>query len=200
MNKDLYNFHNISTIGQKNDYNARELLKKAARMVQPIMIKKKWSVPQLSEFYPNNKRLLGLNINAGEEIKIRCRSPYDVNKFYSIEKIVGTLLHELVHIVRGPHDDKFYKLLTELKLELGKFQSLDIEGTGCGFDAKGHRLDKNFYKTAEGAYIRRSRMAEAAEQRKKVNATPKKLGGTKKCKMITPAKAAGMAALERFKT
>lgn len=33
------------------------------------------------------------------------------------ESILGTMLHELAHIVRGPHDAVFYKLLDELKAE-----------------------------------------------------------------------------------
>lgn len=64
---------------------------------------------------PSNPSLLGLNVNRGEEIRIRLRFPHNERVFFPYEHLVGTMLHELTHIVHGPHDAKFYSLLGELE-------------------------------------------------------------------------------------
>ena len=60
----------------------------------------------------------GLNINGGggktSQIKIRLRPHGSDNVFLPYESLLGTMLHELVHNVRGPHDAFFYKLLDEI--------------------------------------------------------------------------------------
>ena len=47
--------------------------------------------------------LLGLNYNSGQKICVRLRPPNAPDSFYPYEHVLGTLLHELVHIVHGPH-------------------------------------------------------------------------------------------------
>jgi hypothetical protein len=37
------------------------------------MVKYKWRVGRLVEFFPNNPGLLGMNVNAGEKILVRLR-------------------------------------------------------------------------------------------------------------------------------
>ena len=55
-----------------------------------------------------------------------------------MEQVTDTLLHELSHIVHGPHDHKFNNLWNELRDE---HQSLLAKGyTGEGFLSSGHRL------------------------------------------------------------
>jgi hypothetical protein len=87
----------------------------------------------LKEFLPANHELLGLNVNHGQSISIRLRkSRNDLNSFFPYEDLLGTMLHEMVHIgdnllkmpllmnyilVKGPHDAQFYKMLDELKHE-----------------------------------------------------------------------------------
>lgn len=60
----------------------------------------------------------GLNINGGggqtKEIKIRLRPHGSDSSFLPYESLVGTMLHELVHNVQGPHNAVFYKLLDEI--------------------------------------------------------------------------------------
>ena len=60
----------------------------------------------------------GLNINGGEgrtsEIKIRLRPHNSESSFFPYEHLLGTMLHELVHNVQGPHNAVFYKLLDEI--------------------------------------------------------------------------------------
>lgn len=63
---------------------------------------------------PRNPSLLGLNIGAGQEIRIRLRKPGRESEFLPYEALVGTMLHELTHNEHGPHDAKFYKLLDEI--------------------------------------------------------------------------------------
>ena len=43
---------------QQRDAQARELLETVASQVQPILRRRKWTVPMLSEFYPQQRNLL----------------------------------------------------------------------------------------------------------------------------------------------
>jgi DNA-dependent metalloprotease WSS1 len=84
------------------------------------MVRRKWTVLLLEEFFPSNANLLGLNVNGGESVKVRVRKPGNRTRFYEYESILHTLLHELVHIEIGPHDASFYRLLDELLMEATK--------------------------------------------------------------------------------
>jgi hypothetical protein len=52
--------------------------------------------------------LLGLNVGGGgghtREVKVRLRPARDPESFLPYESVLHTMLHELVHNVRGPHD------------------------------------------------------------------------------------------------
>ena len=48
------------------------------------------------------------------EIRLRLREPHDEARFLAYDCVLGTMLHELAHNIRGPHDTQFYKLLDEL--------------------------------------------------------------------------------------
>ncbi|KAL7808469.1 WLM domain-containing protein [Trichoderma aethiopicum] len=72
------------------------------------------------------------------KICLRLRYPQDQNQFLATESIVDTMLHELCHIVHGPHDGKFHALWDQLRDE---WQGLLFKGyTGEGFLSEGHRL------------------------------------------------------------
>ncbi|UKZ75933.1 hypothetical protein TrVFT333_003629 [Trichoderma virens FT-333] len=117
---------------------ALTILKKVASLVKPIMRSRGWKVGELVEFYPNQHNLLGLNVNRGMRICLRLRYPQDQNQFLPTESIVDTMLHELCHIVHGPHDAKFHALWDQLRDE---WQGLLFKGyTGEGFLSEGHRL------------------------------------------------------------
>jgi hypothetical protein len=135
MSPDAYKVLQIKTLGRSNDPEARSLLEKVAYQVQPIMRKRSWTVKQLSEFVPKNPNLLGLNVNRGAEVKIRLRPHHSQDSFYDFNHILGTMLHELVHIVHGPHNAAFYKLLDELWEEAEDLMDKGIGGSGQGFDA-----------------------------------------------------------------
>lgn len=80
----------------------------------------------------------GLNINRTERILIRLRYHHDSRQFLPMEQVTDTLLHELSHIVWGPHDHNFNNLWNELRDE---HQSLLAKGyTGEGFLTSGHKL------------------------------------------------------------
>jgi hypothetical protein len=55
--------------------NAMQLLKQSANIVSPLLERRKWNIRTLTEFYPSNQSLLGLNVNRGQTIKIRLREP-----------------------------------------------------------------------------------------------------------------------------
>ena len=62
---------------------------------------------------------LGLNVGGGEgstrEIKLRLRYANSQENFLPYTSILGTMLHELCHNHIGPHNQKFYTLLEELR-------------------------------------------------------------------------------------
>ncbi|KAF2151366.1 WLM-domain-containing protein [Myriangium duriaei CBS 260.36] len=113
-------------------------LRKIASLVKPIMRKRGWHVGTLTEFLPEDQRLLGLNVNRGQKICIRLRYSSSPKLFLPIEQCVDTMLHELSHIIFGPHDTKFHALWDELRSE---HETLLLRGyTGQGFLTKGQRL------------------------------------------------------------
>jgi hypothetical protein len=132
----LQSFGSINVLRTKPQHaEALELLTKAAKQVQPILKKRSWFVGKLTEFLPKSPNLLGLNVNRGQEIKIRLRYPGNEGSFYEWHHVLGTLLHELVHIVHGPHNAAFYKLLDELWEDAEDLMDRGISGTCQGFDA-----------------------------------------------------------------
>ena len=64
----------------------------------------RWSVGKLSEMPPEGKVgvspvcILGVNINAGQEISLRLRTD-DLRGFRRYDRIRETLIHELAHMV-----------------------------------------------------------------------------------------------------
>ena len=74
--------------------DALQTLRKVASIVKPIMRQRSWKVGVLTEFYPPEKNLLGLNWNNGQKICLRLRSPFDDKQFLPLEDVVDTMLHE----------------------------------------------------------------------------------------------------------
>ncbi|KAF4470766.1 WSS1 involved in sister chromatid separation and segregation [Fusarium albosuccineum] len=119
-----------------------------------------WKVRELAEFYPEQNNLLGLNVNRGMKICLRLRHAGDRNQFMPIENVVDTMLHELSHIVHGPHDAKFHALWDQLRDE---HQGLLLKGyTGEGFLSEGRRLGGSRMPPREARRLAR----EAAEKRR----------------------------------
>ena len=97
--------------------------------------------------YPRSTNLLGLNINRGAKICLRLRDAARPDAFLEHAEIVRTyvaarsrsMLHELAHNVRGPHDTQFYTTLTQLTDEYDAAQRLGY-WPGDGFLTPGTRL------------------------------------------------------------
>lgn len=124
--------------GLPNAADALHRLRQIASLVKPIMRKRGWHVQILSEFIPQDQRLLGLNVNHGYKICLRLRYSHAPATFLPIEQCVDTMLHELSHIVFGAHDAKFNALWDELRDE---HETLVMKGyTGEGFLTKGRQL------------------------------------------------------------
>ncbi|KAJ1962097.1 hypothetical protein GGI12_002852 [Dipsacomyces acuminosporus] len=183
---------------------ALSILHRVSAQVRPVMQSRGWRVGRLREFYPKDAQLLGLNINRGEEIRLRLRSPYNPAQFLQYTDILGTMLHELAHIVHGPHDEKFYRLLDELKRET---EALMIKGyTGDGFYSTGHRVGLGQSHNVPRHQVR-AKTLEAIEARQKsqrFSGPPRTLATVssdwKRLEAFTsPVRMAAMAAERRLK-
>ncbi|KAI0362953.1 WLM-domain-containing protein [Pilatotrama ljubarskyi] len=104
-------------------------------------------------------------INAGQKILVRLRPAHAPDTFYDEEDIVRTMLHELTHNVHGPHDDKFYALLSTLEDEYAALRAAGYSGEG--FHANGRRLGTNVSHDLP-PHIARQKAVEAAENRRKI--------------------------------
>ncbi|GAA5970576.1 hypothetical protein JCM11641_007359 [Rhodosporidiobolus odoratus] len=165
---------------QPDAKKAARLLQKIHSLVKPIMKKHGWFLPTLAEFFPKNPNLLGININAGEKICIRLRLANDPYSFLPLEEsLIGTMLHELTHNRRGPHDDAFFKILDGLQVE---YDALRASGyTGEGFHGKGNRVGEGVSHD-KGVSMREAREKalrrfEEKEKIRKLLGTGGRLGG-----------------------
>ncbi|KAF8316622.1 WLM-domain-containing protein [Clavulina sp. PMI_390] len=186
--------------GRPHADKAIPLLQKIASLVKPIMRSHGWRLPLLSEFFPDNPALVGLNVNGGQQILLRLRPHWAPNTFYSEEEIVGVMLHELTHNVHGPHDDRFYKYLAGLERE---YEDLQRSGyAGEGFFAPGERLGLGTSHNLSMTEAKK-RALEAAERRaKRAGGGANRLGGagwTTKTLMKTPGQLAAEAAERRMR-
>ncbi|CAH1756640.1 4016_t:CDS:2 [Entrophospora sp. SA101] len=141
------------------------------------MKKRNWRVTILQEFYPNDQRLLGLNIDRGKKICIRLRPHYDQTRFFDFNDLIGTMLHELSHIECAPHDAKFYKLLDLLHDE---YDELLVKGhTGDWFFGNHYRLGQSNNVPLASAGLKSLETIEKKQQLERI--MPKggiRLGGT----------------------
>ncbi|KAL2868684.1 metalloendopeptidase WSS1 [Aspergillus lucknowensis] len=149
------------------------ILRKVASLVKPIMRRRSWRVGTLCEFYPHQRNLLGLNVNAGQKICLRLRYPTDHNQFLPLDQIIDTMLHELCHIVHGPHNQQFHALWNQLRDE---HTELSMKGyTGEGFLSHGRRLGGQKVPIDEA----RRQARAAAERRQLLKAgSGQRVGGT----------------------
>lgn len=160
----------------------------------------------MQEFYPQNPRLLGLNVGGGggstSEICIRLRPASSKSAFLPYESILGTMLHEMAHNIHGNHAAPFYKLLDELTAECEDLMARGVQGTGAGFDAPsaGRIGGKNAGRVLS-AHDRRLAAVKAAEERARRQAMmpsgPQKVGGDLTLRHTLPPALAAAAAAER---
>lgn len=152
---------------------ALQALQKIASLVKPIMRQRNWRVGTLCEFFPEERNLLGLNVDRGKKICLRLRYPGDDRQFLPIEEVTDTMLHELCHNVWGPHDENFHALWNQLRDE---HEALVRKGyTGEGFLGQGRTLGGSGRIPKDEA---RRRARAAAEKRRQLSVgSGQKLGG-----------------------
>ncbi|KAI0272552.1 WLM domain-containing protein [Gloeopeniophorella convolvens] len=97
--------------------------------IKHIMLGHQFSVGVLTELAPHeHPELLGLNVNAGQSIKLRLRTNgYD--GFRSYREVRRVLCHELTHNVWGDHDNNFKELNSRLNREVAEFERRTHENT-----------------------------------------------------------------------
>ncbi|KAL3667119.1 hypothetical protein V7S43_008060 [Phytophthora oleae] len=133
-------------VRQPQREHAQQLLEHLAAAVLPIMTRRRFRVRRLLEFFPKDGALLGMNVNRGAKIYVRLRPQRNPESFYSYEELLGTLLHELTHMVHGPHNQAFYQYLDELKREMESLMVRGLvgeEGVKFSEAGEGQRLGGN---------------------------------------------------------
>ncbi|KAF8838990.1 WLM-domain-containing protein [Paxillus ammoniavirescens] len=105
--------------------------------IRHIMQKHKFSVGVLTELAPHeHPGLLGLNVNAGQAIKLRIRTDaYDGFRPYL--EVRRVLCHELTHNVWQDHGNNFKELNSQLNREVIEFETAEKRGTHYLSDLKG---------------------------------------------------------------
>ena len=97
--------------------DALQTLRKVASLVKPIMRQRGWKVGILTEFWPPEKNLLGLNWNKGQKICLRLRYPHDERQFIPLEEVVDTMLHEYEYLpLSTPIVNTIISILTKTSL------------------------------------------------------------------------------------
>ncbi|XP_052208576.1 uncharacterized protein LOC127812234 [Diospyros lotus] len=198
---DLNKVWEIKPLKKVGEDEARKILERVAKQVQPIMRKHKWRVKLLSEFCPKSPSLLGLNVGGGLQVKLRLRRPNRDWDFFPFDQILDTMLHELCHNAHGPHNASFYNLWDEIRKECEDLMTKGITGIGEGFDLPGRRLG-GFSHQPPLSSLRRTALA-AAEKRAHLGSLlpsgPKRLGGDSSIMVaLSPVQAAAMAAERRL--
>ncbi|KAH9893440.1 WLM-domain-containing protein [Cubamyces lactineus] len=136
-----YTFHKIEPLPHlPNPAAARDLLTRLANdpAIRHVMRKHQFAIGLLTELAPHEQpHLLGLNVNAGQAIKLRLRTDrYD--GFRTYKEVRRVLCHELTHNVWGDHDNNFKELNSTLNKEVAEFERAQAAGThhlaGPGFE------------------------------------------------------------------
>ncbi|EPQ56232.1 WLM-domain-containing protein [Gloeophyllum trabeum ATCC 11539] len=135
-----YKIHKIEPLPHlPNPESARALLQRLAEdpAIRHVMQKHQFAVGVLTELAPHeHPELLGLNVNAGQAIKLRLRTDrYD--GFRNYREVRRVLCHELTHNVHGDHDNNFKELNSKLNKEVAEYETSVSQGTHRLADAWG---------------------------------------------------------------
>ncbi|THV02567.1 WLM-domain-containing protein [Dendrothele bispora CBS 962.96] len=178
-----YRFHELIPLSHlPNPESARALLQRLSDdpAIAHIMQKHEFSVGILTELAPHeHPQLLGLNVNAGQQIKLRLRTDrYD--GFRTYREVRRVLCHELTHNVHGDHDNNFKELNSRLNREVAEYERAVSAGThslseydgsmyepsaSLEAEARGHALSGVASLSLDSVEDRRMKMLAAAEAR-----------------------------------
>ncbi|KAL1941241.1 hypothetical protein VTO73DRAFT_7453 [Trametes versicolor] len=172
-----YTFHRIEPLPHlPNPASARDLLTRLANdpAIRHVMRKHQFAVGILTELAPHEQpHLLGLNVNAGQAIKLRLRTDrYDGFRIY--KEVRRVLCHELTHNVWGDHDNNFKELNSTLNREVAEFERAEAAGThhltGDGFEPTYSALEAEAqeYVLGGGGSSTSSALDSPEERRRKV--------------------------------
>lgn len=166
---------------------AKAILDRVARTVTPVMLRRRWKVLMLKEFYPQQDGLLGMNVNRGETILLRLRPPGNKNEFYPWEHTIGTMIHELTHMEIGPHNSDFYKLMDEIADEVDRDQISSLGGGNVSsisvgtFQGQGQKLGGREVLNGRDRFTKAQAVAQATQIRldrtKLTSGSGQRLGG-----------------------
>ncbi|KEG10979.1 hypothetical protein DQ04_03091050 [Trypanosoma grayi] len=111
-----------TTLGWENDECAKEYMQQLLVRGHVILSAHNWKIKHLKEFYPRSARLLGLNVNKGDEVCVRFRSPGAKKTFLPFHEVLCTLLHEIAHCRYSRHDRYFWELYAQLVIECERLE------------------------------------------------------------------------------
>ena len=153
-----------------NAEQALKMLQELQREFAPLLRNRNWTVDELvemcccSEHSGGVKRSPGIAgmCHSGERgrsssrIEIRLRVAADHAQFLDYEGyVVGTMCHELSHIVHGNHSSDFYRLMEELRNEFDKSAPRRAR-TGRPFAGEGRKADTDRHNPVDPRAARAS--------------------------------------------
>lgn len=126
-----------------------------------------------------------------------------LDSFLPEDDVVYTMLHELTHNWRGPHDEEFFRLLSGLEEEWYELRRTGGKLPGQGFLTAGSTLGGG---PSVPPHQRRQKMQQIAEQRRRVQGLLQGGGRLGSCSnssslasTVPPAQLAALAAEKRAK-
>jgi hypothetical protein len=137
QDRHLFGFGHIQVLPNlPNQDKAHAILSELAQDpgIVACMKQHHWTVPILSELYPEGKVgesevcIMGLNKNRGQEICLRIRTD-DLHGFRKPLSIRQVLYHELAHNVHSEHNSDFFQLMRQIEQECEQVrQELGVGG------------------------------------------------------------------------
>ncbi|KNZ75166.1 Ubiquitin and WLM domain-containing protein [Termitomyces sp. J132] len=163
-----HRFHQLKPLEYlPNPASALAILTKLSEdpAIQHIMQIHKFSVGVLTELAPHeHPELLGLNVNAGQAIKLRIRTDrYDGFRLY--REVRRVLCHELTHNVWGDHDNNFKELNSKLNREVAEFERAAANGTHYLSEVEDTYQPSSELEAEAHSYILGGRVLEATMAR-----------------------------------
>ncbi|RNF11514.1 hypothetical protein TraAM80_00841 [Trypanosoma rangeli] len=161
-----------TTLGWAKDDYAQEYMQRLQVRAHPILLAHKWKIKHLKEFYPRSARLLGLNVNKGDEVCVRFRAPGAKTTFLPFSEVLCTLLHEIAHCRYSRHDKYFWGLYSQLVMECEQLEVGMVSGNTEGTASRTFRFTGIHRLGGSGPLLRpscslslRQLLADAAEKR-----------------------------------